>query len=93
MFTITGIINGEQESITYTWENGYGSVDGDPMVMFRMRNSLERETAVGPVGQPMDRDINEPLSALFMIRECFDTITAWEGDIPKAGSVPEGAIS
>lgn len=91
MFTISGLINGEQESITYTWENGAGTIEGDPMVMFLMRNSLERKTYVGPVGQPMERDINEPLSVLFMIRECFDSITSWDGDIPTADSIPDGA--
>ena len=92
MFTITGLINGESEHITYHWENGHGKLEGDPMIMFLMRNSLDRKRPIGPVGQPLERDINEPLSVLFMIRECFDTIVSWEGDIPEADSTPEGTF-
>ena len=92
MFTIHGLIDGERESITYYWENGHGRVEGDPMVLFLFRSSMERITPVGPVGQPLERDIDEPLSALFMIRECFDSILSWEGEIPEADSIPDGAI-
>ena len=34
MFKVTGTINGTEESITYTWEQGHGRIEGDPMVMF-----------------------------------------------------------
>lgn len=93
MFKVTGTINGTEESITYTWEQGHGRIEGDPMVMFLMRSALERTTPVGPPGQYMDRSLDEPLAALFMIRECFEKITAWEGELPEAETVPDGAMS
>lgn len=92
MFKITGKINGEIESITYNWKNGRGSIEGDTMVMFMMKGEMELNTPVGPVGQYMERDINDPLSALFMIRECFDEIISSEGSIPEAEHIPPGAI-
>lgn len=92
MFKVTGVINGITESIVYSWNDGVGSISGDPMVMFLMRNSMERETPIGPVGQYLDRNIDEPLAALFMIMECFEQIIKCEGDIPKADPVPEGTL-
>lgn len=92
MFQVTGVILGETESIRYDWENGVGRIEGDPTVMFLMRNALERNTPVGPVGQPMERDLDEPLAALFMIRECFDEILSCEGEVPEAEELPDGAV-
>lgn len=92
MFKVVGIINGETETVEYTWKNGHGAISGDPMIMFLMQNSLERTTPIGPVGQYMDRDIDEPLAALFMIKECFEIILSCEGDVPKAATIPDNAI-
>ena len=92
MFKITGKINGEIETITYNWNNGLGSIEGDAMVMFMVKCDMELNTPVGPVGQYLERDINEPLSALFMIRECFDEIIECDGNIPEAEKIPPGAI-
>lgn len=92
MFKITGVINGEKESLTYEFVNGRGSVSGDEMAMFMFKNSMERHTPVGPVGQYMDRDIDEPLAALFMMMECFEEIISSEGDLPNAEELPEGAF-
>ena len=92
MFTITGIIAGEQEYITYHWNNGVGSYEGSPLAAFLLEGAQERTSPVGPVGQPLDRDINDPVAALFMIRECFDRVLTCEGDIPQAAPIPDGAI-
>ncbi len=92
MFTITGIIAGEREHITYQWNNGVGSYEGSPLATFLMEGAQERTSPVGPVGQPLDRDINDPLAALFMILECFDRVLTYEGDIPQAAPIPDGAI-
>lgn len=92
MFTITGVINGEYEKLTYDIENGRGVVSGDEMAMFMFKCASERITPVGPVGQYMERDINEPLSALFMMRECFEKVESYDGELPNAESIPEGAI-
>lgn len=92
MFKIIGIINGEKESLTYKFEDGHGAITGDEMAMFMFRNSMERNTPVGPVGQYMDRDIDEPLAALFMMIECFQEIVGSEGELPTADELPEGAF-
>lgn len=92
MFKITGKINGEIESLSYDHKNGHGHVTGGEMAMFLFDYSLHRQTPVGPVGQYMDRDINEPLAALFMMKECFQEIISAEGDLPCAEDIPDGAI-
>lgn len=92
MFTVTGVINGETEQLTYEMLDGKGSVSGDEMAMFMFRTALERKTSIGPVGQYLDRNINEPLSALFMMIECFDEIIECSGEVPEADEIPEGAI-
>lgn len=50
MFTITGIIAGEQEYITYHWNNGVGSYEGSPLAAFRLEGAQERTSPVGPGG-------------------------------------------
>lgn len=92
MFKITGIVNNKTESLTYEFLNGHGIISGDEMAMFMMQNSMERHSQVGPVGQYMDRNIDEPLAALFMMMECFQKIVSYEGELPVAGELPEGAI-
>lgn len=92
MFTITGIINGESEKLSYDIKDGHGVISGDDMAMFMFKCALERNTPTGPVGQYLDRDIDQPISALFMIMECFEKIVNYEGDLPTASSIPNGAI-
>ena len=86
------MINGKKESLTYELDDGHGVVSGDEMAMFMFRNAMDDSTPVGPVGQYMDRDIDEPLAALFMMLECFQEIESYEGDLPTAEELPEGAI-
>lgn len=93
MFKVIGVINGEKESLTYEFIDGHGTVSGDEMAEFLFKNAMERITPVGPVGQYMDRDIDEPLAALFMMMECFQEIISTDGDLPKAGDIPEGALA
>ena len=92
MFSVRGIINGEQESVSYFWENGVGRLEGDPMVVFLMEGALMDTTPVGPIGQYLDRDINDPLAALCMIEECFQKVLSYEGEIPQASDIPDGMI-
>lgn len=92
MFKIIGIINGKTESLTYKFQNGHGSISGDEMAMFMLKNSVDRHAPVGPVGQYMDRDIDEPLAALFMMMECFQEIVGHEGEIPNVGDLPKDAF-
>lgn len=92
MFSMIGMINGETEKLSYQIENNRGVVSGDKMAMFLFQFALERSTPVGPVGQYSNRDIDEPLAALFMMMECFEKVTNYEGDLPTASLIPEGAI-
>ncbi len=92
MFKIIGMINGKEHFLTYDLIDGHGSVSGDEIAMFLFRSAMERKRPVGPVGQYMDRDIDEPLAALFMMMECFQEVTGSEGELPEAGELPEGAF-
>ncbi|MGN0114829.1 MAG: hypothetical protein ACI4DY_09645 [Monoglobaceae bacterium] len=92
MFRIIGLIDGVEQSIEYTVVNGTGSYKGDLLVDFKMRNALESLAPTGPVGQFLERDLNNPLSAFCMMLECFDEVIKTEGNIPTAAELPDGAI-
>ena len=92
MFTITGLINGTSQKIEYFWEDGIGSYKGDILIEFKMKTALESHAPTGPVGQPLERDLDEPLSAFSMMMECFDTIEKIEGQVPPAAQLPDGVI-
>lgn len=92
MFKVTGLINGEEESLTYEFKNGHGYVSGGDMAMFMFNCAMESNAPIGPVGQYMDRDVDEPLAALCMMMECFQKVISTEGDLPSADSIPEGSI-
>jgi hypothetical protein len=92
MFTITGIINDNVQTITYNFCDGVGKLTGDTMIIFLVEDAMKSVELIGPVGQYMERDVNNPLAVLFVIKECFHSITKWEGDLPKADPIPDGAI-
>jgi len=91
MFTIEGIIGNQQQRISYINENGMGSIFGDFIIILAVEDAMESCEPTGPVGQYMERDINNPLAMLSVISECFDTISGYEGDLPEAEPLPEGA--
>jgi diphthamide biosynthesis methyltransferase len=93
MFEIKGIVNKKEQAITYSNESGAGAISGDEMICFIVEDAMKSKIPVGPVGQYMDRDINNPLAVLFVILECFDKVTAYSGDLPEADEVPEGTIA
>ncbi len=92
MFSITGIIKGKKETIAYEWKNGVGNISGDVSIMFLMQYELALKSLVGPVGQYVERNLNDPLATLFMIKNCFEEITEHEGNLPVAKPIPDGAI-
>ena len=92
MFTIEGLIYGKQQKISYFHENGKGRFEGDTPAINFVSDALRSNQLTGPVGQYIKRDINSPLAVLFVIKECFETITAYEGEIPEATLMPDGAI-
>lgn len=92
MFKVRGIINGEEHSLKYENTNGKGQVLGDETAITVFSIVRQYEKGVGPIGQYMDRDVDIPLAALFIMMECFDSITGFEGDFPEVSEVPDGAI-
>lgn len=92
MFSITGIVCGCEETLTYELKDGHGVVIGGPHAMAMLEMGKRLSSAVGPVGQDFDRDLNIPLAALFMMKECFSEVTSYEGDLPVAASIPDDAI-
>jgi hypothetical protein len=93
MFEVIGKIDGLEQRVIYNFENGEGSLEGDKAILFLVQWELDNKTVVGPVGQYMESDINNPLSVLFAIKKCFDFVEKVSGSIPEAESVPDGCIS
>ncbi len=92
MFKIVGKVNGIEQSIAYDLADGKGVITGDQMISYLVQWEFDNRTVVGPVGQYMEADVNEPLSVVFAIKKCFDSIDRIEGDIPEAEDIPEGSI-
>lgn len=62
-------------------------------VEFLFNYALEKEESIGPVGQYMKRDINNPLAVLFILKtEVFDKIIETKGELPEADEIPPEAI-
>lgn len=95
LFEIIGNINNKKQTIKYYY-NEYlkkGRVTGDKMICILFEDAMKSDLLTGPVAQYMKRDINVPLSALSVMKECFDEITETKGEIPVAAEIPPYAIS
>ncbi len=92
MFYVKGKIDEIEASLEYTWKDGIGSVDGDDIALFMFKTALERERLVGKGIHHLARNINQPLSAFYMMQECFTELIEIKGDIPKVEALPEGVI-
>lgn len=92
MFTVVGKVDGLEQQITYTFIKGKGNLSGDKAILFLVQWELDAKTIVGPVGQYIEADIDNPLSVMFTIRKCYDVIESVEGDIPTADKIPEDSI-
>lgn len=92
MFMMVGRVEGIQQKITYEYQDGKGSFYGDKAITFLLKWELDSKSVVGPVGQYMEADINNPLSVVFALRQCFDSIEQIEGELPEAEEIPEGSI-
>ena len=99
MFSVTGTINGETETINYKFENGKGSVScSGNMSMFKLKTAMEYNAPIGPVGELLSRDINNPLAMLCILvsNEIFESdikVHKISGTMPEASKTPEGAIA
>ena len=87
MFMMVGQVEGVQQKITYEYHNGKGSFYGDKAITFLLQWELDSKSVVGPVA-----DIDNPLSVVFALRECFDSIEHIEGELPEAEDIPDGSI-
>ena len=65
-FSITGIINGEVETVTYRYKDGKGTIEADEMIEFLLPALFAKPIPVGPVGQYLDRDINNKTEYIFI---------------------------
>lgn len=92
MFKMVGKVDGMLQEITYDYSNGKGTIVGDKVITFLLQWELENNSIVGPVGQYMEADINNPLSVVFALRKCFDSIEHTEGELPEADSIPNDSI-
>ena len=92
MFTVIGKIDGITQQVTYTFENGRGGLSGDKMIMFLIQWELDAKTIVGPIGQYMEVDMDNPLSMLFALKKCYDLIEKIDGEVPVADIIPEDCI-
>lgn len=92
MFTIIGEINNRTEKISYLLSDGQGHLDGSQQILMLVEDALTDTSLTGPVGQYIERDINNPLAVLFVIRECFERIFEISGEIPQAEDIPKGAL-
>ncbi len=92
MFMMVGRVEGIQQKITYEYQDGKGSFYGDKAITFLLQWELDSKSVVGPVGQYMEADINNPLSVVFALRQCFDSIEQIEGELPEAEKIPDGSI-
>jgi len=91
MFSIEGIINEHQQRISYSMDADKGSLNGDTIIMVAVEDAMNSSELTGPIGQYIERDLNNPIAVLSVIVECFDTIIGYEGDLPEAEPMPEGA--
>lgn len=92
MFKIVGRIEDFTEEVEYEYVDGKGSLKGDNAIMQLLEWEFKFKNMVGPVGQYMEADIDNPLAVLFAIMKCFDSIISCEGDLPEAADIPEGCI-
>lgn len=62
-------------------------------VEFLFNYALENNEPIGPVGQYMERDINNPLVVLCILKdEVFDKIIETKGELPEVDEIPPDAI-
>jgi len=93
-FEIKGIFSNSVEGyFHYIKQNGKVDYSCSEGIDFLFNYALEKEETIGPVGQYMERNINNPLAVLFIIKtEVCDKIIEVKGELPVADEVPPEAI-
>jgi len=93
-FEIKGIFSDSVEGyFHYIKKDGKAEYSCSAGVDFLFNYALEKKETIGPAGQYMERDINNPLAVLFILKtEVFDKIIEVKGQLPEADEVPPEAI-
>lgn len=92
-FEITGIVNGVKQKFHYIKKGEKVEYIADNIVKSLFEEILKKDEPIGPVGQYMERDINNPLAVLFMLKnEVFEKIRETKGELPEADEIPSDAI-
>ena len=80
-------------SITYKYENGKGNYICDEEIKMLFEDALKSNETIGPVGQYTERNINNPLSVLFILKdEIFDEVNEVKGNTPIAVELKNNVI-
>lgn len=92
VFWVRGFLAGREREVR--WQNGTLTGDALLVALLPMYERALEGASLGPVGGPYrNRDyLSDPLSAVFLMREVFDSIAASGGDLPVPPTVPAGAI-
>lgn len=93
-FEIKGIFSDSIEGyFHYIKKDGKVKYDCSKGVEFLFNYALESNEPIGPVGQYMERDINNPLVVLCILTdEVFDKIIETKGELPEADEIPPDSI-
>jgi hypothetical protein len=91
-YTVIGEIYGENNKITYRNESWKAEVLDDDLILFLFDGAMVSRIPVGPIGWYMERNMNNLLSVLCFVEECFERIISMIGDIPKAEMILDGCI-
>jgi hypothetical protein len=93
-YTVKGKLNEIVYTVTYQKGlSGKAELTGDLVAVRLIEIRAASSRPVGPVGMYFDSNLLEnPLAALFVMREVFNEIIEASGDVPEAPAIPDGAI-
>jgi len=92
-FEVAGIVNGVKQKFRYIKKGKKVEYIADNIVKSLFEECLKKDTPIGPVGQYMDRNINNPLVVLCILtNEVFDEVIETKGTLPEADEIPPGSI-
>jgi len=93
-FEVVGLFDGKESKFHYIKKDGKVTYTcEDKGIIWLFEDSLGKDEPIGPVGQYMKRDVNNPLVVLFILKqEVFDEIIDTIGEIPMADETPKGSI-
>lgn len=92
MYTVRGMWRRQPHSVT--WDNGRLSGHDGLVVAIESEAATLEGFAVGPTAGPLTftDHLQDPVSALVVMRTVFDSIREVSGDVPDLPPTPRGAI-